>query len=352
MNRFHIIAATSSTVISALTCAAEPYAAGRDGPTVESIRQINAANSKAVTVARFEELLVDEWVRPAESIQADRDQIIERLAHSRAVFLGQMAGASAAERARVSKEMDDRVAHVDDALRVTAINERLALSLVYTADLRSGRARTDRTDLRNLPALSEANGVGTLDQLSLDQNTTLIQKRDGSTELNPRAAKLARRSTGNAYQADSEYYRYGVLPQWVFDPMFALTVRERVPGWDGEYVLEGRKGDRVAFVAVLSRSNAMRVTRMTIFDDSGALNREVAISDYRNVSGVQLPFKTSLRKLRVSRPGEYKIEERTVKSVALNQDVAVSDEMFDIPPEYRVEGPVMDVAMQNSLSGR
>lgn len=310
-------------------------------PSVSDIRARNDINMAAVKQARFEEILTQEYIRAPGSAEADRASTLD-LAAARepeilADALSKMANASESERQRVTKDIKSRTSQMDASITIAQLNDNFALRQVYSVDWSKQRSRLDRSDLRDLAAVTREISVTEFDMMALDQTMSTIQTMDSGVMLVPRANKLAVQRNTGSFDPDIEVLRFGVLPKAAFDSSFSLSIRERVPGWDGQYILEGASKDRVVYQAILSRSLGYRIISLRYFDNEGKLYRNVDLSGYKELGGVPVPFHAIVTKYRQSHPGDRIIEERIVSKIDLNDAAAISDEVFQIPADYRVQ---------------
>lgn len=223
---------------------------------------------------------------------------------------------------------------VDESELVDLLNSETRILRTTTLDLRNRRIRRDDADLRDLDALARTHGLSVTQRLSVEKSGSTICDGDKpEVRLFPHVEKLATIVPSRSLRIDTELKKLGIVPSGVFDPAHALSC-EGTDG-DAEVRLIGRDAEgATAFIFTLSPERRFAVTGLTVYK-GGRVIEEFTASDYREVDGVWIPYRT--RTVLSERGPSYYVCERRVEEVRVNQTLGDSDELFAIPSSYRVQ---------------
>lgn len=304
--------------------------------TWNDVLEYNARNRASVHALEMTEL-VDTRTRPREGAADPARQAL-----TRAILEGRESSLTAARRdgkpdselRRIVAEYDSRLGAIDSALLIGNLNKLVTVRRTWKIDFAAQRARSDSTDLRDIPTLMEKHGIDPMQRMVLDQTVTILHSGGRSISLHA-DPKLAIQRDKPGFDADKLLAYLGVIPSWiergVVNRIERATLEDR-PVIRASGTLPQRGGER--FTIELNPSLDMRVAGLRTSDEKGEVTWELKLGEYRSFDGTPIPTSTREQRAGYDLP-DYFVERRTVDAVTVNP--ALSPDDFAVPPEYRLQ---------------
>ncbi|MBI5865656.1 MAG: hypothetical protein HZB38_14335 [Planctomycetes bacterium] len=326
---------TLASMLLAVFARPESVASADDGVVAE-IQTSNAARLSSVRDAVIEETI-------QEARQIDDGVVEERRAErTRGVLEQREAKIAAAAKngldekrlRNIEESVAGQLEFVDDLLVIERLNAETQIERRTTIDFSGRRIRRDDRDARDVDSICRKNGLSKWHRQSLEKNGVAIM--DGAKpeiRLHPNVGKLATLMSYRTIRWDSEMIKLGVIPSEMFSPGRTIESRD---GDNGAVILtvrESANSDKMVELTVDPRLGAA-LTRMRTFEGE-RLIEEITASEFRDIDGVSVPFKTRLA-IHTPRQDGY-VAERKVKSVKLNAGIKDADLLFGIPKDYSVQ---------------
>ena len=338
----------SGTAISVLAALILGYAAsgivlagdGAGAPAVSLARleQLNRGNAEQVRTAVVTEIVTHRVHALPDQEDNARLRLTEAITQQGELSTQQAVagGASKAALGRLDEDQADELASIDRALLVSRLNRSRVTRRVRTIDFQNSRARYDDADLRDLDLLVAQHGLTGSERDSLDQSASLLLRADyPGIRLVPHVGRLAIIGVGPRYDADGELCNFGIIPSWAFLDEYKTELSASENGEAPTIQLVGHDHGCILFVIVVRPDLGFRMTHLTTFDAAGAVAEEFSASDFREIEGAFVPFRTLKRRAREG-VADYSLRHRSVQSVSLNAPLRDAEESFAIPPEYRI----------------
>jgi len=244
-------------------------------------------------------------------------------------------GANPSRLAEIESQVARQLEAIDDRQMLEQVNADITIRRTTTIDMVGRRIRQDDADQRDMQTLVRKHGLAESQRQSLDKTgTTIMNGGKPEIRLHANVGRLATtRPNQSTLRWDTEMLKLGGIPQQVLTDAFELQSQSEAS--DSFHLIfrdRATKSTRIEFS--LAPRLGYAVTRMAFYDGE-KLIEEFLSSDFRQVDGTFIPFKT---KTVMNTPSpKFYVAEREVKEVILDRPLNDADGLFSIPQGYAVQ---------------